>query len=154
MLCFVIFTNTNPPPFSIGRIVQLVSRLPYTHVAIAFNEVVLDPWPSVALYYHLPIYLGQHPRYMVAVPIDHDLDLQIATPRNTRWATCVRALSCGLTGSDDCVSVVARCLRQGGLRVPHHLYSPAQLARWLVQREGCAVCNTTYPISPTSPAHH
>ena len=149
MLVHVLFSDTKPRPFSLGRLVQVLTWSRFSHVAIEQHDVVLDPWMEEVLYFNLDDYL-RVPRVVVQVAVDNYMDLMIDTKPKPLLPTFARALTFGMARSFDCVSIVSDCLRQGGVNVPGHLYSPAQLWRWLVHREGYDSWLSNRPSNPTS----
>lgn len=122
---------------AIGRIIELYTGCRLIHCAIAFDGAVLDPGLLGDRLYPEAGYALLERRWVlrltVPVPGRIDLDHGIDTRPRPVWPTFWRWATLGLFQTRDCVSVVARHLRAGGIDVPAWLVRPADLAMWLIR---------------------
>lgn len=122
--------------WTVAALVRLLTRSPYSHVAVRIDDAVLDPaiggnrfWPTL-------VFAWYYPTLLCAMDIDLprwvDLDLFPPGRRKSIRGALLRWITIGLTESDDCVSTVREVLILGGLPVPRWVVSPRQLHDWML----------------------
>jgi hypothetical protein len=124
--------------YFLSWLVRVFSRSPIAHVSIGFEGAVLEPSIHGNRFYPLTWYAVKYPTLIGAmnVPLRAVIDLDRHPPRGPKspWPTVRRVVLFGAAEVDDCLCIVRECLRQGGLKVPNHILSPAALCRWLTRR--------------------
>ena len=122
------------------RIVGSLSR--FVHVLIGDGEVWYSRGFDASSY--LPWLCGSVTDLVgivVAVPVCvssiRDEPIGTDTRVNT-WKTMLRYVSCGLIGSNDCVSHTRGVLQRAGVSSPRWIVTPDDLLGWLIEK-GCPV---------------
>ena len=125
-----------------GALIRVCTRSPVCHVAIADDEVVLDPRLDGDLFRPLLPYVLHAPGLYALVRVRAPGPLALArhTPQGPR--RLIPSLLCHLTRGRwpcrDCVAVVKAHLRAAGLSVPRHITTPAGLYRWATNHDHAA----------------
>ena len=158
---FVFFCyRRERPPITASRFVQVLRRQPLVawcsilagwimianggsriiHCAFgdSANGVVINPGLDDGnTLWALRAYAMVYPRIdgAITVHVQGHIDLERYPLRKPRraWPTILRWLTMGLTPADNCVTLVADCLRQGGMTVPRRIQTPQALHDWLLQ---------------------
>lgn len=120
--------------------IRTVTRSPLVHVAVEYDETVLNASFRGISLLSGPDFHEKTPdlAWRIDVPVTVAPDLiwwHQFRPKKLRVITVItRWLTCGLTPSRDCVAVVAAVLRSAGVVVPRRITTPGRLFDWLRAR--------------------
>lgn len=124
--------------YALGWFIRFVTRFPSSHVAVGYAGATLDPTFAGNYFYPMDAYAIWYKGLIgiFEVPIAFPIDLErFPVGRHKQVIpTVIRWLTFGNWPTEDCVQVVAECLRQGGVRVPDRILSPRQLFMWLMKK--------------------
>lgn len=159
MTAFVFFATGrgHAPRWSrrsiIARAVRVLGRSPWSHVAVADNQVVLNPALSGDQMYGLAWFLTEYPTlaWMVTIP-GASVDLRahaVIPPRPIRaLPSILRWITGGLWPARNCLTVAVSVLRDAGIPVPRNVTTPGRLFDWLRQ-EGYEFTDLTGDADPS-----
>ena len=137
-------------------LIKLLSWSQIYHVAVGYDEAVINPTMNGVLYYGTDWY-EENEKHLVAifdVPITCRIDPSyfeywVGKPIKP-WPPILRWLRRGRGPlTYDCLSIALACLDAGGVDVPFTITTPAALRRWLIS-EGYT-CQTPSDLKPYPP---
>jgi hypothetical protein len=117
-----------------SKLIALLTRCEFIHVAVGSSEVVMTVSAAGARYYPFQVFVEYYPgvTWAVAVPSSKSPHIEPRLVRPcSRLPMLLRWITCGFWPSHDCVTSTREVLRSVGVEAPRTVTTPGQMFDWL-----------------------